>query len=56
MDEQNANKGLIGHIIGWFSHPFTTRGNALDWVLFVGLLIVAVWFWNHILLSIQQEV
>lgn len=55
-DNQNPNKGIVGHVISWFQHPFTTQGSALNWVLFVGLLIVAVWFWNHILLSIQQEV
>ena len=37
------------NITGWFSHPFNTQGSALSWILFVGILIIAVWFWTHIL-------
>lgn len=54
MDDDQTQQGIIGHVIGWFAHPFTTSGSALNWVLFVGLLIVAAWFWNHVLLSINE--
>lgn len=50
----STRNGLITDVIGWFAHPFQTSGSALNWVLFVGLLIVAVWFWNHVLLSIGE--
>jgi hypothetical protein len=54
MDEQK--KGLVPAVIDWFAHPFQSTGSALNWVLFVGLLIIAAWFWNHVLLQIQGEV
>lgn len=47
---------MVNGMVKWFATPFQSGGNALAWVLFVGLLIVAVWFWNHVLLAIQQEV
>jgi len=56
MDQNNQKSGIVSGVIGWFAHPFQTQGSALNWVLFVGLLIVAVWFWNHVLLQIQGEV
>jgi len=43
-------------ILDWLAHPFNTEGSALNWVLFVGLLFIAAWFWNHVLLSINTEV
>jgi len=55
MDDQNQN-GAVNDVIGWLAHPFATNGSALNWVLFVGLLVVAAWFWNHVLLSIMNEV
>jgi hypothetical protein len=48
------NPGIVGHVIGWFAHPFRTEGSALNWVLFVGLLIVAAWMWNIVLMSISD--
>jgi hypothetical protein len=48
--------GFLGNIQAWFSQPFTSSGSAFNWVLFVGLLIVAVWFWQVILLDLQKEI
>lgn len=50
----NPQSGLVAGVLNWFAHPFQTQGSALNWVLWVGLLIVAVWFWNHILMSITD--
>lgn len=55
MDEKQ-DKGLVGNIVDWFAHPFSTSGSALRWVLFVGLLIIAAFFWQIILLEITREV
>lgn len=52
-DEQQS--GILGAVAGWFSHPFNTNGSALNWVLFLGLLVVAAWFWQHTLLAILDE-
>lgn len=56
MDETQQNTGFLGNILGWFAHPFNTGGSAVNWVLFVGLLIVAIWFWQVILMDIAREV
>jgi hypothetical protein len=59
MDDQNTGQaagGLVTQVIGWFAHPFKTQGSALNWVLFVGLLVIAAWFWNHVLLTITDDV
>lgn len=54
-----AEKGIIGRVVGWFTHPFTAGGTQLtplNWILIVGFLIVVIWFWQHVLLMIQDEV
>lgn len=54
--EENQDRGLVPTVIAWMTHPFQSSGSALNWVLFVGLLVIAAWFWNHVLLKIQQEI
>lgn len=49
------NNGLFGAVLDWMAHPFNTTGSAFNWVLFVGLMIVAIWFWQVILLDITRE-
>ena len=46
---------LIDGAVRWLQTPFNTRGSALNWVLFVGLLIAAVWFWQIILIDLRRE-
>lgn len=46
---------IFGRVGKWLAQPFNTTGSALNWVLFVGLLIVAVWMWNHILISLTND-
>ena len=55
MNNDDANNGLIHNVLGWLAHPFNTQGSALNWVLWVGLLIVAVWFWTRVLSMIEGE-
>lgn len=45
---------LLGDVTNWFAHPFQSQGSALNWILFVGLLVLAAWWWNHILMSISE--
>jgi hypothetical protein len=52
----NHKSGILSAVVQWLSHPFNSQGSALNWVLFVGLLIVIIWFWQHTLLMIQGEV
>lgn len=51
----NENKGLLGSVMDWFAHPFQSNGSALDWVLFLGLLVAAFWFWQVILLDVTGK-
>ena len=52
---KNTDPGIINKITDWFAHPFTTNGSAVNWVLFVGLLIVAVWFWQVTLIHLNRD-
>lgn len=52
MDDNNGS--FLSHVLAWFSHPFNSQGSALNWVLFVGLFVIAVWFWNVVLLEITE--
>lgn len=45
---------IIQPVIDWASHPFKSEGSALNWILFVGLLVIAAWMWNHVLMSITD--
>lgn len=56
MDDGTQQKGFLGNILDWFAHPFQSQGSAVNWVLFVGLLIVAAWFWQVTLLEITREI
>lgn len=47
--------GIVGNITDWFSHPFNTGGSAINWVLFVGLLIIAAFLWQLVLLEIFRD-
>jgi hypothetical protein len=50
-----VKNGLIGGVVDWLKHPFDSRGSAFNWVLFVGLLVIAAWLWNTVLLTIKAE-
>lgn len=52
----NTNTGFIAEIFGWAKQPFNSNGSAFNWVLFVGLLIIAAWMWNIVLLQIKNEI
>jgi hypothetical protein len=52
----NDNSGLIGKMGGWWSHPFNSQGSAFNWVLFVGLVIIAAFLWQLILIELTREI
>jgi hypothetical protein len=54
MDEQKSS--IWGGVTSWIKQPFNTQGSALNWVLFFGLFLVAVWFWSHVLMMITEDV
>lgn len=47
---------MVAYVVDWFSHPFREDGDAVNWILFVGLLIIAAWFWSTVLNSIKEVV
>lgn len=51
---QQTNPGIVGAVISWFSHPFNTSGSALNWILFVGLLICAAGLWAMVLHDLKE--
>jgi hypothetical protein len=40
----------------FLAHPFNKEGSALNWVLFVGLILCAVLFWQWILIKLARGV
>lgn len=47
--------GIVDRVVAWLERPFRSDGSALDWFLFLGLLIVLLWMWQTILLLIHEE-
>lgn len=47
--------GLIDSIKQWLAQPFQSGQSAGKWVLFVGLVIIAAFLWNTVLLHITKE-
>jgi hypothetical protein len=56
LDDTNKQGGIIGSLIGWWSHPFNSQGSALNWVLFVGVLVIAAFLWQTVLILLTKEV
>lgn len=40
----------------WVHKPFDTSGNAYDWFLFVGFILVAIVLWSKVINSILREI
>lgn len=56
MADETPKAGFLGNITEWLAHPFNTQGSAFRWVLFVGLLIIATFLWQLVLIEITREV
>ncbi len=54
--EDDKKPGLFGALNSWWSKPFNSNGTALDWVLFVGVIVIATFLWQLILLEFTKEV
>lgn len=52
----NTKTGFIAEVTNWAKQPFQSGGSAFNWILFVGLLIIAAWMWNIVLLQIKNEI
>ncbi|MDE2101041.1 MAG: hypothetical protein KGL39_27590 [Patescibacteria group bacterium] len=46
MDEQNTNPdGSLTRLMRWVAHPFSSDMSALEWLLWLGLIIAASVLW-----------
>jgi len=51
----STGTGFISDTINWFKKPLLFSGTPLDWILWVGVLIIAAWFWHYALHSITGD-
>lgn len=56
MADENNGKGLVQTINAWWAHPFNTSGSVMNWVLWVGIIVVAMFLWQLVLLELAREV
>lgn len=56
MDDQTQAGGLFGAIDEWVRKPFNSQGSAVNWILFIGLLSIAAFFWQVTLLKLTEEI
>jgi hypothetical protein len=40
----------------WLAAPFTSPVSAVSLVLIVGIIVIAAWFWQVVLLQIREEI
>ena len=53
MNDTIKNDDLFG--FGEFiKHPFQPGGSALNWILFVGFMLVVLWFWQWVLIKLSR--
>jgi len=48
MDDKD-HPGSLVRLIAWARHPFSSGMSAVDWMLFLGLVIVASFLWTRVL-------
>jgi hypothetical protein len=48
--------GAVGSVSKWLQKPFNEGGSAVNWILFTGLILCAVFFWTRVLAHIRREI
>lgn len=43
---------LCSAINRWMKQPFNAEGSVINWVLFLGLVMMVIWFWSRIIVRI----
>ncbi len=46
---------MVDEIKKWWSKPFNPQGTALNWVLFVGVIIIGAFLWQTVLIALNKE-
>jgi hypothetical protein len=52
----NNGNGVLTNVQNWVEHPFNSNGSALNWILFVGLFMIAGFLWHTVILMITDEI
>lgn len=47
--------GVYSAITKWLKEPFNSEGSALNWFLFVGLLLVIIFAWSRVINLIEES-
>ena len=45
--------GFYNDLKGWVSRPFKTDMNMINWVLFIGFIIVVALLWQRVLKTLE---
>ena len=45
---------MIENIQTWFSKPFNSQGDALNWFMFIGFILLAIYAWSTILQKVTK--
>jgi hypothetical protein len=48
-------QNYLADVKRWALHPYREDGNALDWLLFIGLLTAATFLWSRVIRRIVTE-
>jgi hypothetical protein len=51
-----TTSGFVGEIFHWLQQPFNSSGSAFNWILFVGLIAIAMFLWQTVLLQLRNEI
>ena len=46
--------GLKQSVETWLKAPYDPKGSVLNWILFIGLVLVAVFMWSTVLREITK--
>lgn len=44
---------MVDNIKAWFDAPLNGKGSALDYFLFTGLILIALFFWGRVIARIN---
>lgn len=55
LDDSSMEDPALVRVASWAKHPFSSDMDALEWVLWLGLVLAAVWLWTRLLRHFGDE-
>ncbi len=49
-----AGNGTMTRLGEWVRHPFASNMSAMDWLLWLGLVVIGIFLWTRILNKIVE--